>query len=143
MISLEDVLYSEPEYVTYSYEEGISNMLPIITVASIFAFISMIMSFIIGVRKKDCVAVLVTNIMVKTVIIFLYQMLYNLLVLDSPFIAILFFIATVVIEGFIYKKVLKYKKNNGIVVSTVCNFGIIFIFTLFSSGFIKLLRELL
>ena len=116
---------SEPifQHVTYSYEEGISNVLNIIAVASIYALISMIISLIIGIRKKDCVAILTGNIMVKTIAIFLYQILNNLLYLNKFFIVILFFIITIIIEGFIYKKVLRYKKHSGMTVSLICNIG--------------------
>ena len=40
-------------YVVYSYKEGISNILKIIAVSSIFALISMIVSLMIGIRKKQ------------------------------------------------------------------------------------------
>lgn len=119
------------KYVTYSFEEGISNVLKIIAVVSIFALISMIVSLIIGVRKKDCIAILTGNIMVKTIAEFLYQVLDNLLYLDNDFIVILFFIATIIIEGCIYKKVLKYKKYSGMTVSLICNIGTVIILFLY------------
>ncbi len=129
MVSSSELLSIESSYkhVTYSYEEGLSNVLKIIAVVSIFALISMIISLIIGVKRKDCVAILVANIMVKTIAVFVYQILDNLLYLDSSFIVILFFIATIIIEGFIYKKVLKYKKYNGMSVSIICNIGTVII----------------
>ena len=109
MISPSDLLLDIPsnKYVTYSFKEGISDFLIIIAVVSIFALISMIVSLVIGVRKKDCIAILTGNIMVKTIAVFLYQVLDNLLYIDNGFIVILLFIATIIIEGFIYKKVLK------------------------------------
>ena len=129
MISPSDFLIDRPsyKYVTYSYEEGISNVLKIIAVVSIFALISMIVSLIIGIRKKDCIAILTGNIMVKTIAVFLYQVLDNLLYIDNGFIVILFFIATIIIEGFIYKKVLKYNKHSGMTVSLICNIGTVII----------------
>ena len=148
MISPSDILFDEPsfKYVTYSYEEGLSNIIQIIMVVSIVALISMIVSLIIGIRKKDCLAIFVANIVVKTVAIFIYQILYDLLYLDNFFIVILFFIATVVIEGLIYKKVLKYKKYNGMTVSVICNIGTVVITILmlliFGSGFRRLLNLL-
>ena len=115
MISPNDIFMDRPfmdrPYVIYSYEEGISYVLKIIAVVSIFALISMIVSLIIGIRKKDCIAILIGNIMVKTIAVFLYQVLDNLLYLYNGFIVILFFIATIIIEGFVYKKVLKYKNS--------------------------------
>lgn len=110
-----------------SYQEDIFNSLKIIAIASIFALISMIIYLIIGKSKKDCLVILVANIMVKTVVMSLYQ----ILILDNILIVILFFIATVIIEGFIYKKLLKYKNNNGVKLSIICNMGTILILLIF------------
>ena len=77
--------------------------------------------------------------MVKTIAVFLYQVLDNLLYLYNGFIVILFFIATIIIEGFIYKKVLKYKKHNGMTVSLICNIGTVIISLIFGFGFRRLL----
>ena len=142
MISPSEFFIDRPsyKYVTYSYEEGISNVLKIIAVVSIFALISMIVSLIIGIRKKDCIAILTGNIMVKTIAVFLYQVLDNLLYLDSGFIVILFFIAIIVIEGFIYKKVLKYNKHSGMTVSLICNISTFFIFSKLASKLGSLLN---
>lgn len=107
------------KYVTYSYEEGLSNVIQIIGIASIVALISVIVSLIIGIRKKDCLAIFVANVMVKTVAMFVFQILY----VDWSF--ILLFISTIVIEGAIYMKVLKYKKHNGMTVSIISNICII------------------
>lgn len=106
---------------TYSYEQGLLNMMKIVMMVSIIALINVIVSLIIGIRKKDCLAIFVTNIMVKTILISLYQILYVFLYWANSFIAILIFIAIVVIEGVIYKKILKYKKYNGMTVSVICN----------------------
>lgn len=149
MISPSDLLLDTPsyKYVTYSFKEGISDFLIIIAVVSIFALISMIVSLVIGVRKKDCIAILTGNIMVKTIAVFLYQVLDNLLYIDNGFIVILLFIATIIIEGFIYKKVLKYNKHSGMTVSLICNIGSVIIsfliILIFGSGFRRLLSNLL
>ena len=112
------------KYVTYSYEEGLSNVIQIIGIASIVALISVIVSLIIGIRKKDCLAIFVANVMVKTVAMFVFQILY----VDWSF--ILLFISTIVIEGPIYMKVLKYKKHNGMTVSIISNICIILMYLL-------------
>ena len=109
------------KYVTYSYEEGLSNVIQIIGIASIVALISVIVSLIIGIRKKDCLAIFVANVMVKTVAMFVFQ-------IDWSF--ILLFISTIVIEGAIYMKVLKYKKHNGMTVSIISNICIILMYLL-------------
>lgn len=149
MISPSDLLLDIPsnKYVTYSFKEGISDFLIIIYVVSTFALISMLVSLVIGVRKKDCIAILTGNIMVKTIAVFLYQVLDNLLYIDNGFIVILLFIATIIIEGFIYKKVLKYTKHSGMTVSLICNIGSVIIsfliILIFGSGFRRLLSNLL
>ena len=50
-----------------------------------------------------------------------YGTLNDFLSRDVSFIMILFFIADIIIEGFIYKKVLQYKKHTGMTVSVICN----------------------
>ena len=60
----------------------------------------------------------------------MYQILDNLLNLDDLFIVLLFFIATVIIEGCIYKKVLKYTKYSGMTVSVICNIATVAIIIL-------------
>ena len=69
-------------YVTYSYQEAFLSFLKVIAIVSIFAVINTFISVIIGVRKKDCITILVVNIMVKTIIAFLYKMLNYLFDLD-------------------------------------------------------------
>ena len=135
---------------TYSYKEGISNCLKIIAVVSIFALISMTISLIIGIRKKDCVAILTVNIMVKTIAVILYQVVVDLLNLDNGFLIIsliiVAFVAPTIIEGLIYEKVLKYKKYKGMTVSLICNIGTVIIsfliITIFGSKSLKLLNAL-
>ena len=129
MINPSDFLVEEPsyQYVTYSYQKGFSIFFEILGIASIFALISMIISVIIGVRKKDCLSILVGNIMVKTIILFLYRTLNKSLNFNNFFIILLFFIVAIIIEGLIYKKVLQYKKLTGMTVSVICNIGTVVI----------------
>ncbi len=122
-------------YTTYSYKEGILGGFIIIAIALILALINMIISLIIGIRRKDCLVVLVVNVMLKTLTMSLKLILYNLYDLNNLFIDILFFLAIIIIEGFIYKKVLKYKKRSGMTVSIVCNIGAVVIVVLMGSIF--------
>ena len=140
MLNPSDFFIKEPSYRYYSYQEGISICMKIITIALVFALISMIISLIIGIRRKDCASILVGNIMVKTVAFLLYKILDNLLNLNNFFIILLFFIASVIIEGFIYKKVLKYKKHTGMTVSVICN--IVTVIIMIITGFSRLLNSL-
>ena len=144
--SLDSMIISEE--VTYSYGEGILDILKIIAVVSIFALISVIISLIIGIRKKDCIAILTGNIMVKTIVVFLYQVLDEIwLYFSDAFMSISFFTISIIIEGIIYNKVLKYKKYNGMIVSLICNISTVIISFLiifiFGSGFKRLLDLLL
>lgn len=118
------------DYVTYSYEDGISDILKIATVVLVFAFITMIISLIIGIRRKDCLAIFVVNVMVKTVTLSLNLILHHF---NNFFIFILFFLANIIIEGLILKKVLKYKKHSGMTISIICNIGAVLIIILMSN----------
>ena len=127
MINPNDILSMEPayQYITYSYKDGISNALKIVAIASVFALINVIISLIIGIRKKDCLAIFVVNVMVKTVTRLLFQILENLQYFYTSVNIILPFLATLIIEGIIYKKVLKYKKDSGMTISIICNTGMV------------------
>ncbi len=149
-------LKEEPtiSYITYSYQEGISAFLKILAIASVLAVISIGIAYIIGIRKKDIKAILVTNIMIKTIVGVIWQIVYNCLYLGivfypihgidledtftdmllffDMFVIIIYIIADVISEGLIYNKILKYKKHKGITVSIICNIGIIIVFILLS-----------
>ena len=62
-------------YVTYSYQEGLLTICGIFFLVLIVAFINMIISLMFGIRKNDCATILMTNIMVKTVMFSLYNLL--------------------------------------------------------------------
>lgn len=135
MIRPNNFYINEPvyKYITYSFKEGISDIMKIIAIVSILALINMIISLIIGIRKKDCIAILTGNIMVKTIVAVLYQVLDKLLYFtDNVFFVILLFIVTIIIEGLIYKKVLKYNKYSGLKVSLICNIGSVIVYFLIS-----------
>lgn len=111
-------------YSTYSYQEGLSTFLIILASASILSVMSIVIAYIIGIRKRDICSVLVTNIMLKTIaggILKILECLY----LENPFIVLALAIVTIISEGLIYNKILKYKKHKGITVSIICNIGII------------------
>ena len=101
----------------YSMARGIALIL-------IFTLFNVITSLILGIRKKELLAVLVTNIMVKSIMIYIYQVLLGVLNLYIPFLNILLLIPTIIIEGIIYNKVLRHKKLKGITVSIICNLNI-------------------
>lgn len=101
----------------YSMAKGIALIL-------IFTLVNVITSLILGIRKKELLAVLVTNIMVKSIMIYIYQVLLGVLNLYIPFLNILLLIPTIIIEGIIYNKVLRHKKLKGITVSIICNLNI-------------------
>ena len=111
------------EYITYSYKEGISSAFMIIILALMFALINMIISLIVGIRRKDCLSILIVNVIVKTVTLSLDLILCKMFYLDNLLIFIVSFFIAIIIEGHILKKVLKYKKHNGMTVSIICNIG--------------------
>ena len=101
-----------------------SSMAIGIAIILIFTLFNVITSLILGIRKKELLAVLVTNIMVKSIMIYIYQVLLGVLNLYIPFLNILLLIPTIIIEGIIYNKVLRHKKLKGITVSIICNLNI-------------------
>ena len=110
----------------YQFKEGINVIAFVICSALIFTIINLITALIIGIRKKDLAIVTVTNIMVKTVIsvIIVPIILLNKngiwsLIISFPIVAL--------VEGFIYKKKLKYDRHNGLDVAFICNFTWIFL----------------
>ena len=127
-------VFEEPIYKTYSFNEGLTFILKILAFASIFALISVIISFILGVRKKDLIAVFFTNILIKTITVFIFRTFFIASNIKMFFIRIILFILIIFVEGIIYKKVLSYKQNSGIVLSILCNLCavLLFIYLLFT-----------
>lgn len=124
-------LVSTISYSTYSYQEGLSTFLIILAIASVLSVISIVIAYIIGIRKRDICSVLVTNIMLKTIVGGILKIL-EWLYLENTFIVLALAIVTIISEGLIYNKILKYKKHEGITVSIICNIGIIIGFILLS-----------
>ncbi len=131
-------------YETYSWKEGLTLPVGSILIA---ALTSMIIALMIGIRKKDCIAILVTNVMTKTVATALIKILdsimYNICYMSGEWekeyiITIIILLIPIIIEGVIYRKILKYNKHNGITVSLICNVGIILlVFLLFFLTHVK------
>lgn len=126
------------KHVTYLFQEGISSILSKMPVVLIFALISMIISFIIGMRKKDCIVVFVTNIMTKTIILGLELIFLTKVDFEKALIIGLFLgLVSIFIEGYIYNRTLKYKKNKGIVISILCNLITVVVILVFFVLFIN------
>lgn len=135
MISPNDVttgMIAEITTVYYSYEKGIAVGTGIITVAFILALLSMGVSFIMRLKRKDCIAVFWTNIMTKSIAGIIFTVLFfrsyiNLLTISNResilliAILILLFISCVVGEKKLYDKILENKKKKSIIISLVCN----------------------
>ncbi len=80
-------------------------------------------AFIIGLRKKDIINVLLVNILTNPVLnaihpLFLFNFGKNAQIISLIVLEIL----VVIVEGFIYSKVLDYKKIKGYKLSFICNF---------------------
>ncbi len=105
----------------------IINDLPIIMARCLLLtiIIEIVIGIIVGVRdKKDFINILLVNVMTNPLVVSLpiYIMLRYGMKARYTTLAILE-ILTVIIEGFIYKKVLKYKKINPYVLSLILNVG--------------------
>ena len=110
----------------------ILDELPIIMIKCLLCtiIIECIIGYIIGIRnKKDILNIILVNILTNPIVVSIpvYLMIryksinlrYNsLLVLE---------ILTFLVEGFIYSKVLKYKKINPFLISLILNLGSYFI----------------
>ena len=103
----------------------ILNNLPLIMVRCLLLtiIIELILALILGVRdKKDIVNVILVNVITNPIVVLIPIIIYikfgglfsriSLLILE---------VLTVVVEGLIYKKVLKYKKINWFLLSLILN----------------------
>jgi len=101
------------------------NEIPIYMVKSLIytVIVELGISIILGVRdKKDILNIILINIFTNLIvtsipILFNYLYDYN----ARNIILYILEILTVIVEGFTYKKVLKYKKINGYVLSLILN----------------------
>ena len=102
----------------------ILNDLPYIMIFCLICtiLIESITGFIIGIRKKDIIIVILVNILtnplvtsIPTFFLIKYGKLSRIISL------IILEILTFIIEGFIYKKTLYYKKANPYIISLILN----------------------
>ncbi len=79
-------------------------------------------ALLIGLRKKDLLNVVLVNIMTNPLVVSLpvyFNLSYGLK--SRNIVLLILEILTVMVEGLIYKKYLKYKKINGICLSLLLN----------------------
>ena len=113
------------EYKNYYFGDGLITILRFIVVAVIFAFMSGCISLLMGIKVKDSKVIIITNIMTKTVQLFLFYIsLYNHIVVLS----LIALASPIFIEGYIYNKLIKEKKLNGYITSIICNIGVVILF---------------
>ena len=90
---------------------------------SITVLVEVIMAIIIGIRdKKDLLNVVLVNIVTNPIVVTIpvyFNYRYGLL--QRNICLVIFEIATLFFEGFIYYKYLNYKKINGFLVSAILN----------------------
>lgn len=84
--------------------------------------IELTLSFILGVRKKDLFTVILVNIVTNPIVVTI-PLYINLEfgIISRRIVLIIFEILTVVVEGFIYKKMFDYKKINPYILSLILN----------------------
>ena len=107
------------------------NDLPIIMIKCLLCtiIIELVLSLILGIRtKKDILNIILVNIatnpiVVSVPILFLIKYNSNMRIISLYILEIF----TVLVEGFIYKKVLNYKKINPYLFSLLLNCGSYFI----------------
>ena len=129
-------------HLAYTYEEAFPVVLRIIAVVFLLAVANTITAFIIGIRRKDCLAVFWVNMLVKMLVVCPIETLRSTGIITDistvPF-ALVFIIAlTVLVEGCIYMKVLTSKKYPGVIMSTLCNIGAVIFLGLFIAAFLQI-----
>ena len=103
----------------------IFDNLPLIMIRclALTIIIELIMALILGVRdKKDIINVILVNIITNPIVVLTPILVY--LKFGNYYPRIVLFILeilTVIVEGLIYKKVLKYKKINWLLLSLILN----------------------
>ncbi len=117
-------------YWHHYFSDGFTALNPIFLNCLFFSAISAFISFIIGHRKKSCLAVFVTSFMVKSVLYGVYSIFEDsifkylnskLTFFNSELMFIAILILASIIESIIYKVVLKCKYIKAILTSIVCN----------------------
>ncbi len=101
------------------------NSLPIIMIRCLLLtiIIELIVALILGVRdKKDIINVILVNVITNPVVVVSQTLLYIKFGYTIEMIGIgILEVVVVIVEGLIYKKVLKYNKLNPILLSLLLN----------------------
>ena len=109
----------------------IVNDLPIIMVRCLLVTIvvEIVVGIICGIRdKKDILNVLLVNVLTNPLVVSLPIFIMIRYGIRARYISLIVLeVLTVIIEGFIYKKVLKYMKINPYILSLILNLGSYFI----------------
>lgn len=103
----------------------ILDNLPLIMIRCLLLtiIIELIIALILGVRdKKDIINVILVNVITNPIVVLTPIIVYiRFGNIYSRIVLYILEIFTVVVEGLIYKKVLKYKKINGFLLSLILN----------------------
>lgn len=101
------------------------NNLPLIMIRCLLLtiIIELIIALIIGVRdKKDVINVILVNVITNPIVVLLPIIIYIKFGYTFEKISLYILeVLTVLLEGLIYKKVLKYKKINPFLISLILN----------------------
>jgi hypothetical protein len=100
------------------------NDLPYIMIRCLICtiIIELIGAFILGLRKKDLVYVVLVNIMTNPLVVSLPVLVLVKFGVNARYICLVFLeILAIISEGFVYKKVLTYKKLNPYLISLILN----------------------
>ncbi len=124
------MIFPELTNYDYTYIDGIKMFIFISIFNLLISIIPTVMARILMHTKKECLAVFVSNFMVKTILFSIFNLL-KLNMLDIVT-GIVFFVLAGVIESIIYLKMFKCKKSKSIItaISSDLCFIIIYIFWL-------------
>lgn len=133
-IDIKDQFVYVPEYHDNNFGDGLIFGLNTLIFALVISIIISIIPLIMGVRKRDYLALLITNFITKTIgsLVFLFVVKIPEIIFDSIFfvsqnsmvfdiIFVIMLCGLTVIEGFLYNRTLKYKKHKGITIAIICN----------------------
>ena len=100
------------------------NDLPLVMIKCLICtiIIEVFVAFIIGLRKKDIIYVILVNIMTNPLVVsFPILMLVRFGINERYISLVILEILALISEGFVYKKVLTYKKLNPYLISIILN----------------------
>ncbi len=120
-----------------SFADGVESFGNLLLVAIIFSVACLVIAFMVGIRKRDCLTYLITSLSTKTIfltIIWLLRIIISFSEINSVIKYLIMFLLIIglllvcsLIEAIIFNKVLKNKPEETFSLAIICNFESIMI----------------